>query len=162
MTAFAGWGAKAPLGVLTLAAMTLGGCSTLRDHKGYIVDSTLINTVAPGIDNKDSVYKTLGRPSLVGQFDQDRTWYYVARDTRQMAFSTPNAVSQMLLTVRFTPGGDVASVQKTGLETVRDVRLYGKTTPTLGRNTNFFSELFGGIGTVGATGGGAPTADNPN
>ena len=162
MAGFAGWAAWMPLGAMALAATMLGGCSTLRDHKGYIVDSTLINTVEPGIDNRDSVYKTLGRPSMTGQFDQDRTWYYIARDTRAMAFSTPNAVSQMLLTVRFAPDGNVASVQKTGMETIRDISLYGKTTPTLGSSHSFFGELFGGIGTVGATGGGAPTADNPN
>ena len=64
--------------------------------------------------------------------------------------------------VRFSPTGDVASVQKTGLEVIRTVHPYGKTTPTLGRHTGFFSELFGNIGTVGGAGASGPTADNPN
>jgi outer membrane protein assembly factor BamE (lipoprotein component of BamABCDE complex) len=152
--------AVAPLALVGLAA--LAGCTSVRDHKGYIIDSSLIDTVQAGVDTKDSVYKTLGRASFEGQFNQGRTWYYLARDTRQLAFSTPHATSQMLLTVRFAQNGEVASVQKTGLETTRSVSLYGKKTPVLGSNRGFISELFGNIGSVGGTAQTGPTADNPD
>ncbi|WP_404712759.1 outer membrane protein assembly factor BamE [Sphingomonas sp. MMS24-J13] len=151
--------AATPLALIGLAA--LSGCTSVRDHKGYIINSSLIDTVAPGVDTRDSVYKTLGRASLEGQFNKGATWYYVARDTRQLAFSTPHPTSQMLLTIRFAPNGEVASVQKTGLETIRNVSLDGKKTPVLGSNRGFLSELFGNIGTVGGVSSGAPTADNP-
>jgi len=151
-----------PLAAAVLGLVALAGCSRVRDHKGYIVDSTLIDSVQPGVDNQDSVMKTLGRPSFASEFDKGRTWYYVARDTRQLAFSTPKPVSQTLLAVRFAQNGDVASVQKTGLETIRHVSIYGKKTPTLGRNRGFFGELFGNIGTVGGSGQNAPTTDNPD
>lgn len=153
-------GRMTPLGMVALAALALTGCTRVRDHKGYVVDSTLIDTVQPGVDNRDSVTKTLGRPSLASEWDGGATWYYVARDTRQYAFSNPYPVAQMLLTVRFA-GNDVASVQKTGLETIRNVSLYGKRTPTLGRERGFFSELFGNIGTLGGSGGSGPSTDNP-
>lgn len=158
------WVKRSGVAALTVAAAMLGGCTSVRDHKGYVVDSTLINTVQPGVDTRDSVYKTLGRASFESQFDAGRTWYYIARDTRQLAFATPHPVAQMLLTVRFAPNGEVASVQKTGMETIRHVDLYGKKTPTLGRESGFLSELFGNIGTVGSGGvaGGAPTSDNPS
>jgi len=64
-----------------------------------------------------------------------------------------------LLTVRFASSGDVASVQRTGVETVRDVKLYGRKTPVLGAHRTFFSELFGNIA-PGSTDR-ASTADNP-
>jgi len=160
MAALKARAALLPLALLGLAGVT--GCASVRDHKGYIVDSSLIDTVAPGIDTRDSVYKTLGRASFESQFDKGRTWYYLAQDTRQLAFSTPHPVSQMLLTVRFAPNGDVASVQKTGLETLRNVSLYGKRTPVLGSNRGFISELFGNIGSVGGVGQSGPTADNPD
>ena len=50
-------------GTIAILGLT-AGCARIRDHKGYVVDSTLIGTVAPGIDNRDSVQKTLGRPSF--------------------------------------------------------------------------------------------------
>ena len=146
----------------TIAALTLvalGGCAEVRDHKGYVVDSSLINTVQPGVDNKDSVTKVLGRPTFDSQFDGSNAWYYLSRDTRSLAFSTPNPVQQTLLTVRFAANGDVASVQRTGLETVREIQPYNKKTPVLGSHRSFFSELFGNI--AAGTTDRASTADNP-
>ncbi|WP_420141118.1 outer membrane protein assembly factor BamE [Sphingomonas sp.] len=149
-------------GVVSLATLlVLGGCTRVRDHKGYVVDTVLVDSVAAGVDNRDSVTKMLGRPSFASEWDGGSTWYYVSRDTRQLAFSTPHAVSQMLLTVRFASDGEVASVQKTGLETTRDVRLYGKKTPVRGSDRGFFAELFGNISAGGGSQQG-PTADNPN
>ena len=125
-----------------------------------MVDSTLIGTVQPGVDNQDSVAKTLGRPSFVGEFD-DRTWYYVSRDTRQLAFALPKPVAQTVLKVRFDAAGNVASVERTGLDKVAAISPNGDKTPTLGRNRGFFQELFGNIGQVGGTGKAGTTADNP-
>lgn len=139
-----------------------GACARIRDHKGYVVDSTLIGTVQPGVDNRDSVAKTLGRPSFAGQFDGDKTWYYIARDTRQIAFRNPRPINQTTLIVHFDPKGNVASVERTGVEKIARVSLYGEKTPTLGRDRGFFAELFGNIGRVGSVGQGGGTADNPN
>lgn len=144
------------------AAAMVSGCAQIRDHKGYVVDSTLIDTVQPGIDNRDSVEKTLGRPSFVGQFDRgEQTWYYVARDTRQLAFSSPRPVEQLTLAVKFDPAGNVVSVDKSGMEKVASIRPTRDRTPTLGRDRGFFRELFGNIGRVGAVTQGGGTADNP-
>ena len=148
-------------GAAAVVTLLLGGCSQVRDHKGYVVDSMLIDSVQPGVDNRDSVQKTLGRPSFASEFDHGATWYYLSRDTRQLAFSTPTAVKQVLLTVRFAPTGDVSSVQKTGTETIRRIALYNKKTPTLGSNKGFIAELFGNIGTVGS-GPRGPSQDNPD
>lgn len=151
-------------GTIAIAAVVLAtsaGCTRIRDHKGYVADSVLIDSIQPGIDNRDSVAKTLGRPTIPGQFD-DRTWYYVSRETRQLAFSEPKPTAQTVLAVRFDQAGNVVSVEKTGLEKIASIDPEGDKTPTLGRDRGFFSELFGNIGRVGAVGGAGGTADNPN
>ncbi|QJU60004.1 outer membrane protein assembly factor BamE [Sphingomonas sp. AP4-R1] len=146
---------------LCLGAVLLSGCTRIRDHKGYVVDSTLVESVQPGVDNRDSVMKTLGRPSFASEFDDGATWYYLSRETRQFAFTNPKPVQQVLLAVHFTKTGDVLNVKKTGTETIANVTPYGKKTPTLGRNRGFFADLFGNIGAGGANATRAPTADNP-
>ncbi len=154
--------AKLPLGILVGAALLLGSaCTRIRDHKGYIVDQALLETIAPGIDNRESVERTLGRPSFVGNFSDD-SWYYVSQDTRQLAFSTPKPVKQTVLAVRFDAQGNVVAVDKGGLEKVANIRPDGSETPTLGRERGFFRELFGNIGRVGAVSQGGGSADNPN
>jgi outer membrane protein assembly factor BamE (lipoprotein component of BamABCDE complex) len=151
-------------GTIAIAAVVLAasaGCTRIRDHKGYIADSVLIQSIQPGIDNRESVTRTLGRPTFVGQFD-DKTWYYVSRDTRQLAFSEPKPKEQMVLAVRFDAAGNVTAIDKTGLEKVASISPDGDKTPTLGRERGFFRELFGNIGRVGGVSQGGGTADNPN
>src|SRR4051794_37928356 len=85
---------------LASAMVATAGCSRIVGHQGYLIDTQLVATVQPGIDNKQSVQKTLGLPSFVGQFT-DNDWYYVARDTKQLAFGTPRPTAQTVLHVRF-------------------------------------------------------------
>jgi outer membrane protein assembly factor BamE (lipoprotein component of BamABCDE complex) len=145
-----------------IAAMALAsGCTRLRSHQGYIGDQTLLNAVQPGVDNKESVQASLGRPTFVGQFDQN-DWYYYSRDAKQLAFSQPKADTQYVLKVRFDGAGNVASVTQTGTELIARIRPEGDKTPTLGRNTSFFEEIFGNIGAVGAGGGQGATPNSPN
>ena len=143
------------LGLLLASA----GCAKLREHRGYILDETLAGAIQPGVDNRDSVAGTLGRPTFVGQFDQ-RDWYYVSRNTRQLAFSTPKPTAQSMLHIRFDDQGNVTAVDRSGLEKIVSITPDADKTPTLGRQRGFFRELFGNIGTVGAAGmGGAPGGD---
>jgi outer membrane protein assembly factor BamE (lipoprotein component of BamABCDE complex) len=135
-------------------------CTQIRDHQGYLVDDVLVASVQPGVDNRESVQGTLGRPTFTGQFDQ-RDWYYVSRDTKQLAFKMPRPTAQTVLHVRFDEAGNVVAVNKTGLEQVASIEPMDDKTPVMGRDRGFFEELFGNIGQVGAAGLPGQTADNP-
>ena len=138
---------------IAMVALGTGGCTKLRSHQGYIVDPDLANAVQPRVDNKQSVAATLGQPTFKSQFNDDE-WYYVSRDSRNLAYNKPKPVSQTTLKVTFDGAGNVASIDKTGVEQVVSVDVYGKETPTLGRERGFFDDLFGNIGTVGSGVGG--------
>ncbi|WP_438728809.1 outer membrane protein assembly factor BamE [Parasphingorhabdus sp. DH2-15] len=142
--------------LLAGCAVVLSGCTQIRGHQGYIADQILVSAIQPGVDNKRSVEDTLGRPTFVGQFDKNQ-WYYVARDTRQLAFARPKPSAQTVLRIEFDDRGNVVGVNKTGVELAVNLSPEGDKTPTLGRERGFFEDLFGNIGTVGApgTGGGA-------
>ena len=151
-------------GGVVLAAIALAGlagCAKDKNHQGFLIDPVLLATVQPGIDNRDSVAKTLGRPSFAGTFT-DNDWYYVSRDTRQFAFGNPKPTKQTLIHISFDAQGNVAAVDKSGMEKIASISPSGDKTPTLGRERGFFAELFGNIGRVGSGAGGVPTADNPN
>lgn len=146
---------------LILIALGSAGCSKVRGYQGYIADQALIDGVQAGIDNRESVEKTLGRPTFVGQFNQS-DWFYVSRQTRQYAFTNPKPNVQTVLRIRFAGDGKVAAVDKAGVESVVALRPNGDKTPTLGKDSSFFEELFGNIGQVGSVGQGGSTSDNPN
>jgi outer membrane protein assembly factor BamE (lipoprotein component of BamABCDE complex) len=86
----------------------------------------------------------------------------VSRATKQLAFALPTPAAQQVFHVRFDQAGNVASIERTGLEKVATIRPERDKTPTLGRDRSFFEDLFGNIGSVGAVGKGGATADNPD
>lgn len=148
---------RARLIVAALAAvLATSGCAQLKGREGYVVDPVLTDAITPGVDNRESVEKTLGHPTFVGQFSNNE-WFYLSRETRALAFANPRPVAQQLLRVRFDPAGNVAAVDRTGLELVSKIHPEGDKTKTLGRSRSFFEDIFGNIGAVGAPGAGAPS-----
>lgn len=140
--------------LLASAALLASGCTSVHEHQGYVMDPTLVSGIQAGVDNRDSVQNTLGRPTFTGEFDQ-RDWYYLSRDTRALAFNMPRPKEQTVLHVRFDEQGNVTGVDRTGMEKVVMLQPMEDKTPTLGRQRSFFQELFSNIGTVGSMGGGS-------
>jgi outer membrane protein assembly factor BamE (lipoprotein component of BamABCDE complex) len=162
---------KQGLGTVALGALALtaGGCANIRDHRGYLIDPALTGSVQPGIDNRVSVERSLGQPTFKSEFGQ-QTWYYLSIDTKQRPFKRPQTGSQTVLKVNFDAKGNVASVERGGMEKVARLDPDSHKTPTLGRTRSFFEDLFGNIGSVGAIpgaggpggGNGAPGGSGPN
>lgn len=147
-------GNAALLGALALVS----GCTSITDHRGYIASPTLLKSIQPGIDNRQSVEGTLGRPSFTSQFGQP-TWYYVTSVTSQKPFGSPKITAHTVLAVRFDQAGNVIAADQTGVEQIVHINPDSDKTPTLGRERNFLQDLFGNIGQVGAAGVGS--SDQP-
>lgn len=143
-----------------LIAATLGasGCTTIRDPQGYVVDPLLVGAIHEGIDNRRSVEATLGRPTFTSQFGEP-TWYYVSSTTTRKPFGSAKIRQQLILEIRFDDAGNVAAVERGGIDQVVYLSPEDDQTPTLGRDRSFLEDLFGNIGVVGAAAGqgaGAP------
>ena len=137
--------------VAVAGAVLLAGCAGVRAHKGAVIDPQLASAIQVGVDNKTSVEKTLGRPTMIGEFSPN-DWYYISRDTHQFAFRNPRVAKQTILHVRFDRAGNVVAVRQTGKELVAGIDPSSRKTPTLGRKRSFFEEIFGNIGSVGTAG----------
>jgi len=143
------------LGALALVS----GCTSVVDHRGYISDPVLLQSVHPGIDNRQSVEGTLGRPTFTSQFGEP-VWYYVSSLTKQKPFSSPRITTHTVLAVRFDKAGNVIAADQSGVEKVVRIKPDSDKTPTLGRERGILQDLFGNIGQVGAAGMGGPDASN--
>lgn len=139
-------------GLALAIALAAGGCTSIRENRGYVTDQALTNAVQPGIDNQRSVEATLGRPTFTSQYGNP-TWYYVSSITGRKPFVRAKIVQHSVLAIRFDPAGNVISADRSGLDQVAYLSPEGDTTPTLGRERGFFEDLFGNIGQVGAGGG---------
>ena len=80
----------------------------VQDHRGFVIDKELAQGIQVGVDNKDSVAKTLGRPTFTGQFNEN-DWYYVSQDTRTVAFKSQRTEDQEILHVAFDAAGNLVS-----------------------------------------------------
>ncbi len=143
--------AKRGLVAVVGLALALSACAGSRDHKGFVLDPTLTEAIQVGVDNKESVTRTIGRPTFTSQWDPNE-WYYVSRNTATLAFRDPKVTDQTVLRIRFDPAGNVASVEKTGKDQIARVDPSNDKTPTLGRQRSFFEDLFGNIGTISQPG----------
>lgn len=141
----------ARISTIAVVALLASGCASNRMHKGAVIEPQLASAIQPGVDNKASVTKLLGTPTLSGEFTPN-DWYYVSRDTNQLAFHNPHVTKQLVMLVRFDQTGNVASVQRTGKDLILNVNPSHRATPTLGRKKSFLDELLGNIGSVNSTG----------
>lgn len=132
-------------------ALALSACAGSRDHKGFVLDATLTDAIQVGVDNRESVTRTIGRPTFTSQWDPNE-WYYLSRNTATLAFRDPKVTEQTVLRIRFDQAGNVTSVEKMGKELIAKVEPSDDQTPTLGRKRSFFEELFGNIGTISQPG----------
>ena len=139
------------LAALAGLGLAVTGCSSIENHRGYIMDETLVAAIQPGLDNQASVRGTLGQPTMVSQFG-DPVWYYVSSQTSQAPFRQPRIDEHSVLAVQFDAAGNVVSTDRTGMELVARIDPENDETPTLGRERSFLEDLFGNIGTVGAPG----------
>lgn len=143
------------------ALALVSGCSSVVDHRGYIADPVLLQSVHAGIDNRQSVEGTLGRPTFTSQFG-DPVWYYVSSMTKAKPFTSPKIATHTVLAVKFDKAGNVIAADQSGIEKVVRIKPDGDKTPTLGRERSVLQDLFGNIGQVGAggVGGTGPSGDN--
>ncbi|MBX7514444.1 outer membrane protein assembly factor BamE [Qipengyuania sp. GH38] len=139
------------IAAILTAGLATTACSSIREPRGYIVDSLLVGTVQPGIDNQRSVEATLGRPTFTSQYGEP-TWYYVSSTTGRKPFVRPSIREHQVLAVKFDAAGNVLSADRSGIEQVVYLSPDGDETPTLGRERGFLEDLFGNIGTVGQPG----------
>ncbi|MBV1918764.1 MAG: outer membrane protein assembly factor BamE, partial [Sphingomonadaceae bacterium] len=126
-------------GMMLGLAVLASGCTSVRSHRGYIVDKLLLDAIQPGVDNRRSVERTLGRPTFISQFG-DKDWYYVSQDTKQPAFKRPQTDDQTVLRIQFDRAGNVTGVDRKGMERVARISPEGDTTPTLGRDRSFLED----------------------
>lgn len=142
-------------GAALALALGAGGCTSIRENRGYITDAVLMDSVQPGIDNQRSVEGMLGRPTFTSQFGEP-TWYYVSSVTGRRPFVRPRIKQHSVLAVQFDAAGNVSSAERSGIEQVAYISPDGDETPTLGRERGFLEDLFGNIGAVGAPGAATP------
>lgn len=136
------------------SAVTLANCSPTVEQRGNLPKPEKISEIHPGSTTKDEVAKLLGTPSSASVFNNDKSWYYISRQTSQIAFFQPNVLDQQVYIVRFDDQGVVTGVDHKELQDGKEITPVARATPAPGRELSFLEQLIGNLGKFNSGGGG--------
>ena len=133
--------------ILALAVL-LGACEPTIANRGNIVDPDRLAEIKVGASTREEVATKLGTPTQVSTFD-DKTWYYMGRQTEQYSFLDPEVLKQKAVEIKFDDNGTVTAVNDLDLSNAENVAMVERTTPTYGNDNTFIQQLIGNLGHVG-------------
>ncbi len=132
-------------GLLVAAA----GCTDIYRNHGYVPPPADLALVEIG-DSQDEVAARVGRPGTTGVLD-DSGWYYVRSRWRTYAYRAPVEVDRQVVAISFTDAGQVANVERFGLEDGNVVAISRRTTTSNTEGIGFLRQLLGNIGRFDAS-----------
>lgn len=140
--------------MLLAAALTLGGCVSVRSNHGYVLERGETQlTAKEGLDTQESVIARYGQPSMIGTFD-DKAWYYLASTESARAFFKPKTRVRAVVAFHFDKEGYVEKVENLDLKDGFNVKVASRVTPTRGKELSFWEQLLGNVGQLPAPGNG--------
>lgn len=132
------------------ALLTAQACVSVRSNHGYVLERGQTElTGEPGLDSKESILAKFGEPSMIGTFNPN-AWYYLNASNTTRAFFHPKVKRRTVIAFRFDENGMVESVENFDLADGDSVKLVSRTTPTRGKELNFWEQLLGNVGQLPA------------
>jgi outer membrane protein assembly factor BamE (lipoprotein component of BamABCDE complex) len=132
-------------GMCMVLTLVLAACSAIYSNHGYIPTDEDLALIKVGVDTRESVEATVGRPAAEGLLNDD-AWYYVQSRWRTAGAAEPVEVTREVLAISFGATGLVTNIERFGLDRGRIVPLSRRVTTTSIRGQGILSQIFGSIG----------------
>lgn len=132
---------------VALLAVVLTACAATYRNHGYIPDDSDLEAIIVGVDTRDSVEASVGRPQASGVVGDD-AWYYVRSRVRKFGPRKPQEIERQLLAISFAQDGTVANIERFGLEDGRVVPLSRRITETSIREFGLIQQLIRNFGRI--------------
>lgn len=132
---------------LCAALMVLGACAEIIRKHGYIPPQEDLDAVIVGVDTRDSVGSSLGRPGTSGVL-KGGDWFYIGSKVRHFGARKPKEIDRQVVAVRFNEAGVVENVERFGLERGRVVVLSRRVTETTVRDVTFIRQIIRNFGRI--------------
>lgn len=130
-----------------LLVVGLSACSaTFRNH-GYVPNEADLQALIPGVDTRETVESSVGRPSTNG-VERDDAWYYIQSRVRHFAYRAPKFEERELVAVSFAADGTIENIERFGLERGRVVTLSRRVTQTSIRNFGLVQTIIRNFGRI--------------
>ena len=121
------------------------GCSEQYRKHGYIPSEEELSSVSVSQDDKNTVIKKLGTPSIGGILS-DGNIYFVQSKVLKNSIRASKLVDRQVLVLSFDDKGRLDNIQKFGIDEGKIVILDYHTTPSGLKNMSFLFRLFQNVG----------------
>lgn len=143
------WTRAARLAVGAMLVAAIAACSPVYRNHGYVPSDEELALIEVGVDSRETVAATLGRPSGEGLLN-DVGWFYVQSRWKQAGALAPKEIDRQVVSITFSEAGKVENVERFGLENGRVVAISRRVTTSTIRGTGFLKQLLGNIGRLRA------------
>ncbi|WP_420002583.1 outer membrane protein assembly factor BamE [Arenibacterium sp. LLYu02] len=133
--------------VMLGALVLVTACTAQYRKHGWVPGPELLQEVVPGVDTRDSVTETVGRPAIDSLVD-DSGYYYVTSRFKYSGGKEPKVISRDLVAITFNGQGVVDSVQRYTLEDGRVIPLERRVTDSSIQDKTFLRQLLGNLGNI--------------
>lgn len=131
---------------LGAAVLLLAACAAREEFRGHKTDADQLAQVKPGAQGPDEVRVLLGSPSSISTFGEAGiTWYYIARETSQIAWLAEETTDQRVVAIDFKDG-KVADIRQIGMQDSKPVEPVERITPTKGKELTVVEQFLGNLG----------------
>ena len=134
-----------------MALLTLVACATLYRNHGFVPTEAELAVLEVGVDTRETVATTIGRPSAQGLLN-DVGWYYIQSRFKLVGGRAPQEVDRQVVAITFTEAGVVANIERFGLEAGQIVQLSRRVTAPNVKSASVLRQLFGNIGRINSDG----------
>jgi outer membrane protein assembly factor BamE (lipoprotein component of BamABCDE complex) len=149
ITRVSGWGRAIRLTMAGFALAALASCSPVLRNHGYVPSEEELALIEVGVDTRETVSATLGRPSGQGLLN-DVGWFYVQSRWKQSGALAPKEIDRQVVSITFTEEGKVENVERFGLENGQVVAISRRVTDSNIKGVGFLRQLLGNIGRLRA------------
>ena len=136
-------------GLVALALLMSVACSNIDRKHGYVPPPEDLEQIIVGIDTRESVATSVGRPSVSGILSEGG-WYYVESRFRAYGFRERIEIDREVVAISFDTDGVVENVERFGLEDGQVIALSRRVTESNIKGVSFLRQLFGNIGNFAA------------
>lgn len=132
-------------GLAMAFVLMMAACTPIVRNHGYAPSDADLSLLTVGVDTRDTVAETVGRPAAQGLLN-DEGWFYVQSRFEHVGPRQPREVDRQVVAITFDQNGTVANIERFGLAEGRVVPLSRRVTESNIKGFSFIRQLLSGIG----------------
>lgn len=129
------------------ALMVLSACSEIIRQHGYIPPQSDLDSIIVGVDTRDTVAASVGRPGTSGAL-REGGWFYIGSKVRHFGARKPQEIERQVVALSFDEAGVVRNVERFGLERGQVVVLSRRVTETTVQDVTFIRQIIRNFGQI--------------